>query len=40
MEATKNISCMKGKGEVNESTVTRWLEKFCLDCKDFDDQVW
>ena len=29
----KNIYCVKTEG-----AVTRWFKKFCLDCKNLDDQ--
>ena len=38
-EAMKNISCMKGEGAVDKSTVKRWFKKFCLGCKNLDDQA-
>ena len=33
MEATKNISCVKGEGAFDHNTLTRWFNKFYLDCK-------
>ena len=39
MEATKNIYCMKSKGAVDHSPVTRWFKKFCLSCKNLDYQA-
>ena len=39
MKATKNIHCMKGKGTIDYSTVTKWFKKFCLGCKNLDDQA-
>ena len=33
VETTKNVCCVNGVDEVNQSTVTRWLKKFCLGCK-------
>ena len=38
-EATKTICCAKGEGAVDDSTVTRWLKKFCSGCKNLDDQT-
>ena len=38
-EATKNICSAKGEGTVDHSTVNRWLEKFCLSCKNPNNQV-
>ena len=38
-EATKNICCVKGEGTVDYNTVTRWFKKFCLGCKNCNDQA-
>ena len=37
--ANKNISCAKGKGIVNHSTVTRWLKKFFFGRKNLKNQA-
>ena len=37
-EATKNICWAKSEGAIDNSTV-RWFKKFCLGCKNFDDQA-
>ena len=34
-----DICCMRGEGAVGRSTVTRWLKKFHLDCKNLGDQA-
>ena len=39
VEATKNICYTKGEGTVDFDTVYRWFKKFCLGCKNFNDQV-
>ena len=39
MITTKNICCTKGVGTVDHSSVSRYLKKFCLCCKNFDDQA-
>ena len=39
MGATKNICTMKDKGSVDQSTVTRWLNKFHLGCKNLNNQA-
>ena len=39
VEATKNIYCVKNEGAFDYSTVTRWFKKFCLSCKNFDNQA-
>ena len=39
MEATKKVCCIERKGPINHSTVTRWLKKFCLGCKNLDNQA-
>ena len=39
VEATKKICCMKGKGEVDHFSLNRWFKKFCLGCKNLDDQA-
>ena len=39
IELTQNICCVKGKGAVDRSTVTRWFDKFHSSYKDLDDQV-
>ena len=33
VEATKNIFLVKDEGTVDHSTITRWLKKLCLSCK-------
>ena len=38
-EATKNIFYVKGEGVVDDRTVIIWLKKFCLGCKNLDDQI-
>ena len=38
-EATKNICYGKGKGGVDQSTITRWFKKFGSGCKSFDSQT-
>ena len=38
-EATKNICCAKGKGTVEQNTVTLWFNKFGSDEKHLDDQA-
>ena len=38
-EAIKNICCERGKGAVDHRTVTKWLKKFHLDCKNLNDQA-
>ena len=37
--ATKNICCDKREGTVDHSTVTRWFKKYCLGCKNLDNQA-
>ena len=39
VEATKNICFAKDEGRVVPSTVTRWLKKFCSDCKKLDNKA-
>ena len=39
MEATKNICYVKDEGPIDHNTVTRSVEKFCLGCKNFNDQT-
>ena len=39
IEATKNVCFVKGKGTVDPSTVTRWVKKFPLGCKNLNEQV-
>ena len=39
MEVTKNISCVKDEGTVDYSTVTRGFKKFCLSCKNLNNQA-
>ena len=39
VETTRNTCCAKGEGLVDHCTVTRWLKKFCLGCKNLDNQV-
>ena len=38
MAANKNIGCMKGEGTIDYSTITRWFKKFCLGCKNLNNQ--
>ena len=38
-EATKNICCAKVENTVDYSTVTKWFKKFCLGCKNLDNQA-
>ena len=38
-EGTKNICCVKAEDAVDHSTETRWLKKFLLGYKNFDDQT-
>ena len=38
-DQTKTILCTKVKGTVDNSTVTRWLRRFCSGSKNLDDQV-
>ena len=38
-DATQNFSCVKRKGIVDDSTVTWWFKKFCLDCKNLSNQA-
>ena len=38
-KATKNICRAKCEGAVDHSTVTRWFKKFCLGCKNLNDQA-
>ena len=35
-EATTNICCAKSEDTIDHSTITRWLKKFCSDCKNID----
>ena len=35
----KTICCVKSEGVVDHSTVTRWLKKFRLGCKNLDAQI-
>ena len=37
-ETTKNI-CVKSEGTVDPRTVTSLFKKFCLGCKNLDNQV-
>ena len=37
--ATEAIFCAKDEGIIDQSTVTRWFKKFCLGCKNINDQV-
>ena len=39
IEVTKNICCTKGEQTNDYNTVSRWLKRFCLGYKDFDDQT-
>ena len=39
MEATKNICYLWGKSAVDHRTINRWFNKFCLGCKNLDDQA-
>ena len=32
VKTTKNICCVKDEYAIDYSTVTKWLNKFCLDC--------
>ena len=36
-KTSKNICCAKGEDAVDHSTVTRWVKKFCSDCKNIDN---
>ena len=38
-EAIKNICCTKGEGTVDHSTVIGWFKKFCLGCKNVNNQA-
>ena len=38
MEEIKNICCTKGEGAVDYDTVSRWLKKYWMDCKNLDNQ--
>ena len=38
VEATRNICCVKGEDTVDQSTVTKWLKKFCSGCKNLNNQ--
>ena len=39
VDATKNICGTKYGGTIDHNTVTRWFKKFCLGCKNLDDQT-
>ena len=39
MEAIENICGVKGEGLVNHCTITRWLGKFRLHCKNLNNQT-
>ena len=39
VETTQNICCVKSEGKVDQSTVSRWLKKFCLRGKNFNYQA-
>ena len=39
VEATKNICCTKYEGTVDQSRITRWFKKFCLDWKNLNYQT-
>ena len=39
IEATQNNCCVKSKGAIKLSIVTRWLKKFHSGCKNLDDQA-
>ena len=39
VEATKTICCGKGEESFDHSQLTRWFNKFCLDCKNLDNQA-
>ena len=38
-EATKNNCCMKDKSAVDHNTVRKWFKKFCIDCKNLNNQA-
>ena len=38
VEAIENICYVKSEGVVDHGTVTRWVKKFCLGCKNLDNQ--
>ena len=38
-EVTKNLFCVKGERADYHWTVTKWFMKFCLGCKDLDNQA-
>ena len=38
-KSSKAFSCAKGESQLNHSTVTRWVKKFHLRCKKFDDPI-
>ena len=38
-EATKNICCTKDERAVDHSIITRWFKKFCLGCKNLNNQA-
>ena len=37
MEAIKSICYAQGENAVDYSTVSKWFEKFCSHCKNFDE---
>ena len=39
MEETKNICFTKCESTVHHRTLNRWFKKFCLGCKNIDDQT-
>ena len=39
MEVTKNICCTKGSAFDNHSTIMSWFKKFCLGCKNLNNQA-
>ena len=39
MKAMKNYFCVKDKGTIHFNTLSKWFEKFCLGCKNLDDQA-
>ena len=39
IESIKNICCAKGEDAVDPTTVTRCFKKFCLGCKNLNNQT-
>ena len=37
--SNQNIFCLKGESAVDQSTISRWFEKFSSGCKTFDNQA-